>query len=160
MNSFIFHSPIGRLTVHHHDTAVLRVELPDDNQTEDSKAVLLLSNLSLFQQRVTQQLEEYFKAQRQYFDIPIDLSTTPYRKQVLQALLAIPYGQTSSYGQLAEALNSHPRAVGGACRNNPVPILIPCHRVVSKSGIGGFAGNTSGHLIDSKRWLLNLEGTL
>ncbi|WMS88610.1 methylated-DNA--[protein]-cysteine S-methyltransferase [Pleionea litopenaei] len=160
MNSFIFQSPIGCLTIHHHDTAVLRVELPGDNQIKGSKDASLLSNLSAFQQLVTQQLDEYFKAQRQYFDIPIDLSTTPYRKQVLQALLAIPYGQTSSYGQLADELNSHPRAVGGACRNNPLPILIPCHRVVSKSGIGGFAGNTSGHLIDSKRWLLNLEGTL
>ena len=82
---------------------------------------------------------------------------TVYQRRVWQALLDIPPGQTRTYGALARELGSSPRAVGGACRRNPIPLLIPCHRVVAANGDGGFAGHTSGRWMDIKRWLLEHE---
>ncbi|BAO44863.1 methylated-DNA--[protein]-cysteine S-methyltransferase [Thiolapillus brandeum] len=80
-----------------------------------------------------------------------------FQRRVWEALLQIPPGQTKTYGDLALALGSSPRAVGGACRRNPIPLFIPCHRVVAANGDGGFAGHTSGHWMDIKRWLLAHE---
>ncbi len=83
---------------------------------------------------------------------------TPFQRRVWQALRRIPAGEVRSYGQLAADLGSSPRAVGGACRANPIPLLIPCHRVVARQGLGGFAGRTTGFTLDIKRWLLDHEG--
>ena len=69
----------------------------------------------------------------------------------------IPRGEVRTYGELAKQLNSSARAVGNACRRNPIPIIIPCHRVVAKKGIGGFAGHTEGATIELKQWLLAFE---
>ena len=82
---------------------------------------------------------------------------TEFQRRVWDALLEIPPGQTRTYGELARDLRSSPRAVGGACRRNPIPLLIPCHRVVAANGVGGFAGQTSGRWMDIKRWLLSHE---
>lgn len=82
---------------------------------------------------------------------------TDYRQKVWKALVNIPFGQVMSYSQLATQLDSGPRAVAQACRNNPYPGLIPCHRVVSKSGIGGFMGQTKGPYVELKRQLLDFE---
>lgn len=85
------------------------------------------------------------------------LSGTPYQRRVWQAIAKIPVGTTQTYSQLAEQLQSCPRAVANACGANRIPILIPCHRVVAKSGLGGFMRNhPEGSKI--KRWLLNHEG--
>jgi methylated-DNA-[protein]-cysteine S-methyltransferase len=82
---------------------------------------------------------------------------TDFQRRVWDALLRIPPGQTRTYGELAKELDSSPRAVGGACRSNPIPLLIPCHRVVAANGDGGFAGHTRGRWMDIKRWLINHE---
>ena len=82
---------------------------------------------------------------------------TVFQQRVWKALLAIPPGETRTYGELARELGSSPRAVGGACRRNPIPLLIPCHRVVAANGDGGFAGHTRGRWMDIKRWLLAHE---
>lgn len=82
---------------------------------------------------------------------------TPYSRQVWQALTAIPLAQTLTYTQLAERLGSGPRAIAMACRNNPYPGIIPCHRVVAKSGIGGFMGQSQGAWVELKRQLLMQE---
>ncbi|GAB6042224.1 methylated-DNA--[protein]-cysteine S-methyltransferase [Endothiovibrio diazotrophicus] len=86
---------------------------------------------------------------------------TPFRQRVWAALRDIPPGQTLTYGELARRLGSSPRAVGGACRANPIPLLIPCHRVVSANGPGGYAGDPAdGPRAAVKRWLLAHEGVV
>ena len=90
----------------------------------------------------------------------IQLRVTPFQEKVLQQLLLIPYGETRSYGEIARILNTSPRAVGNACRNNPLSIIVPCHRVVAANGIGGYSGETGGELLSIKRRLLQLEGAL
>ena len=105
---------------------------------------------------ITQQLDEYFSGQRTTFDMNIDLSeTTDFRRAVLEHLVTIPYGETCTYTQVAEAVGRPRavRAVGSACATNPVPIVIPCHRVLRSDGsLGGYAGG-----LDMKRTLLELE---
>lgn len=101
------------------------------------------------------QLAEYFAGQRQSFTVPLAPRGTPFQQEVWRALCAIPYGQTRSYGQLAAALGrpSAARAVGGACRRNPIWLMIPCHRVVGASGsLTGYAGG-----LERKKALLALE---
>lgn len=85
------------------------------------------------------------------------LKGTDFQMRVWQLLCSIKPGQTRTYGDIARQLNSSPRAVGNACRKNPVPIFIPCHRVVSASGHGGFMGHTSGEPMEIKEWLLAHE---
>lgn len=87
-------------------------------------------------------------------------SGTPFQHRVWAAIAAIPRGQVRSYGDLARELASAPRAVGQACGANPLPLLIPCHRVVSAQGLGGFANAREGYRLDAKRWLLAHEGAL
>lgn len=83
---------------------------------------------------------------------------TPFQQRVWRALQAIPCGAVLSYGELAAELGSAPRAVGQACRRNPIPVLVPCHRVVARGGIGGYAGATAGPRLAVKQWLLAHEG--
>lgn len=105
---------------------------------------------------VAAELEEYFTGQRRSFDIAVDRSlSSGFRAQVQQLMTRIGYGQTVSYGQLAVLAGSPgaSRAVGGACATNPLPIVVPCHRVVrSNGGLGGYVGG-----IEAKRALLDLE---
>ncbi len=102
------------------------------------------------------QLEEYFAGKRQSFSLPLDMRGTRFQNQVWKALLAIPFGETRSYGQLANQLGNPKatRAVGAANGKNPIAIVVPCHRVVGFSGkLTGFAGG-----LDAKAHLLGLEG--
>ncbi|MAT64138.1 MAG: cysteine methyltransferase [Gammaproteobacteria bacterium] len=85
-------------------------------------------------------------------------SGTPFQRRVWRALQAIPSGTVRTYGTLAAELGSAPRAVGQACRHNPIPVLVPCHRVVARAGIGGYAGATAGPRLAMKQWLLAHEG--
>jgi len=109
---------------------------------------------------VFEQLASYFLAAKQIENISFQAVGTEFQKRVWSELQKIPMGETRSYGQIAKTLNSSPRAVGNACRNNPILILIPCHRVVSATGIGGFSGEKEGEKINVKRWLLTHEGAL
>ena len=107
-------------------------------------------------QNVIIQLEKYFNKELKSFDIPLRLSGTPFQKKVYSQLLQIPYGSTISYQELAKRVDNKKasRAVGNANGKNPIAIIIPCHRVISKDGsIGGFSSK-----IDIKRKLLELEG--
>lgn len=99
-------------------------------------------------------LEDYFTGkQPDIKNIPLDPPGTDFQKRVWQYLLTIPYGETRTYGDLAKALNSSPRAIGGAVGRNPISILIPCHRVVGSDGsLTGYAGG-----LEAKRFLLELE---
>jgi methylated-DNA-[protein]-cysteine S-methyltransferase len=83
---------------------------------------------------------------------------TPFQRRVWQLLQQIPAGQTRRYGELATQLGSSAQAVAGACRANPISILIPCHRVIAASGLGGYMGKIEGEALEIKRWLLQYEG--
>lgn len=103
------------------------------------------------------QIERYLSDPRFIFDLPIAASGTPYQQRVWGELLKLGPGETETYGSLAMRIGSGPRAVGGACRSNPIPLLVPCHRVVAKGGTGGFMGNITGPWRDVKSWLLAHE---
>ncbi len=110
-----------------------------------------------FLANVQQQISRFWKAPLLFSSIAMLRPDTAHRIKVLEALCRIPAGETRTYANLAEVLESSPRAVGGACRNNPFPLLIPCHRVVSASGLGGYAGETEGELTGIKQKLLAYE---
>lgn len=112
-----------------------------------------------FTARVCEQLAAYLADPGYVFDLPLSVVGTPFRQKVWQALCAIPPGAPLTYGELARRLGSAARAVGQACGANPIPIVIPCHRVVGKRGLGGFMGHGSGDPLDIKRWLLCHEQT-
>lgn len=104
---------------------------------------------------IGQALQGYF-ATGQVAAVPLLLQGTAFQQQVWQALQGIPSGTTQSYGELAKRLQTSPRAVGNACRQNPIPLFIPCHRVVAARGIGGFMGKQP-HGAHYKQWLLDFE---
>lgn len=108
-------------------------------------------------ERAAQQILAWTDDPDRPFDLPLSTRGTPFQRRVWNAIAAIPRGRLRSYGAIASELDSAARAVGQACGANPFPLVIPCHRVVSASGIGGFAGATDGYLLDAKRWLLEFE---
>jgi methylated-DNA-[protein]-cysteine S-methyltransferase len=138
------HTPVGDLTVSEEEDAIVAV---DWGWGRDQTPTPLL-------RRVIDHLDAYFDGQ----DFPPDLKLappgTPYRQRVWAALRRIPYGQTSTYGEIAAIAGGTARSVGQANGANPIPILIPCHRVVAAADIGGYSG---GDGVDTKRWLLGLE---
>lgn len=154
-------SPIGSLLLVASAAGVVRVAFA----VEDHDAVLAdlatavsprLLRAPARLDRTAQQLEEYFRGERRSFDVPLDLRLAHgFRREVLEQLPAIAYGATASYAEVARAAG-HPRAVravGSACSHNPVPVLVPCHRVVRSDGsIGQYLGGT-----EAKRALLALE---
>jgi methylated-DNA-[protein]-cysteine S-methyltransferase len=112
----------------------------------------------------SRELAEWISAYLTDPDAPSPLTLvpagTPFQRRVWAAIARIPRGQVRRYADLARELGSVPRAVGQACGANPLPLLIPCHRVVSAQGLGGFANAREGYLLDTKRWLLAHEGVL
>ena len=110
-----------------------------------------------FAHKVCEQLLAYFSDPDFHFDLPLQPCGTAHQNKVWQAMWAIPRGQVLTYGDLAAQIGSSPRAVGQACGNNPIPIVIPCHRVVGKAGLGGFMHHSGGFALDIKRWLLAHE---
>lgn len=152
-------SPIGTLVLQGDDDALVELRLPAPGNARGvpragsaPRARALGEPLAA----ALAQLEEYFGGKRRAFDLPLDLSGTPFQRDVWTTLAEIPYGETVSYGELA-AMVGRPtafRAVGQANGANPVPIVLPCHRVVASGGrIGGYGGG-----LPVKRKLLELEG--
>lgn len=92
------------------------------------------------------------------FDLPLYDAPTAHQQKVRAAVRAVPCGQTASYGDIARRANTSPRAVGGACRANPLPLIVPCHRIVAASGVGGFMGDNGENCLHIKRALLAREG--
>ncbi len=151
-------SPVGRLklmasakglaAILWHNDSPHRVRLPEDfDLIEDGKSKIL--------DAAEEQLQEYFAGERREFSLPLDLRGTAFQQSVWEALLAISYGETKTYGQIAKQLGdpNAVRAVGAANGRNPVSIVVPCHRVIGASGkLTGFAGG-----LDAKAHLLRLE---
>jgi len=153
-------SPVGPLFVEYDEGAVHRLHYwpqgahpPAGTRDEPARGDAL-------GQRIATQLREYFAGRRRAFDLPLRPSGTAFQRRVWDALLRIPPGETRTYGEVAGAVDCRAaRAIGQANRNNPIPILIPCHRVVAANGLGGYDGqHGEGALVDTKRWLLRHEG--
>jgi methylated-DNA-[protein]-cysteine S-methyltransferase len=108
-------------------------------------------------QALTEALARYWRDPAQPFGLPLSYRGSPHQLLVWQAMLTIPVGQTRSYGDIARQIGSSPRAVGQACGANPLPILIPCHRVVGKTGRGGFMHRRDSEALSYKDWLLQHE---
>ena len=112
---------------------------------------------SAFAAIVCEQLLRYFEDPGVEFTVPLKPGGTAHQQKVWQAMRNIPRGTTRSYGEVAAKLKSGAQAVGQACGANPIPIITPCHRVVGKSGLGGFMRHASGSSLEIKRWLLAHE---
>ncbi|SNR62856.1 methylated-DNA-[protein]-cysteine S-methyltransferase [Methylobacillus rhizosphaerae] len=109
-----------------------------------------------FAQYVALQIQQYLDNTDHVLDVPYIMQGTPFQKRVWRAMMEIPLGQVWTYSELATRVASGPRAVANVCGANHLPLLIPCHRIVAKSGIGGFMKNDK-HGLDVKRWLLQHE---
>jgi methylated-DNA-[protein]-cysteine S-methyltransferase len=109
-------------------------------------------------ERAARQVQAYLHDPTATFELPLQPVGTRFQRRVWDAIEAIPSGRVLSYGEVARRLRSGPRAVGQACGANWFPLAIPCHRVVSSSGLGGFARNDDGFHVAIKRWLLAHEG--
>lgn len=147
----LINSPIGLLEIRLHGRKLSRISLLFREGAGMASPERPL-------QEIHGQLAAYFADGRFRFSLPLHLEGTDFQRRVWQALCRIPPGETRRYGEIARELGSSPRAVGNACRMNPIPLVIPCHRVVSAQGIGGFSGKTSGKWLAAKRWLLAHEG--
>jgi len=108
-------------------------------------------------ERACKQIEKYIRNPGYRFKLPLKQIGTAFQRRVWEQIAAIPLGETRTYGDLARALRSAPRAVGQACGSNYFPLVIPCHRVVAAQGLGGFAHTSGGYLLEVKRWLLQHE---
>ena len=134
-------------------TLIGTVSITEDGGGRITRLYLPSSNLPCMEDRETDilseaagQLNEYFSGKRRSFDLPLLIEGSDFRRSVLEALIDIPYGEVRTYGQIAEAVGSPRayRAVGTACAENMIPIIIPCHRVVpSSGGVGNYAGGSS-----------------
>ena len=145
-------SPIGRLLLAGDERSLTRVHFQGGRHPVTPPRDWRPSAAPFAQ--ALRQLEEYFAGRRQTFTVPLAMHGTPYQRSVWQALLGIPYGETISYGELARRIGSAPRAVGLANGANPLPIIVPCHRVIGADGsLTGFGGG-----LPVKRALLELEG--
>ena len=114
-------------------------------------------------ERAVRQLERYREDPDAKFDLPLLVEGSEFQRRVWDAMCAIPRGRTLTYGEMARKLggmdHEAARAVGQACGDNRLPIVIPCHRVVAADGVGGFSHTTDGYLIEAKRWLLMHEAS-
>lgn len=162
----VLETPVGPLTVAANDEAVTRISF--GNKTPFGKSgpanpgsgttapeICTLQTATPLLRQAAQELEEYFAGTRQTFSVPVSPAGTPFQLRVWEALRAIPYGQTRTYGQIAAATGNPlaSRAVGMANNRNPIAIVVPCHRVIGADGhLTGYAGG-----LDKKTFLLRLE---
>jgi methylated-DNA-[protein]-cysteine S-methyltransferase len=138
------HTPIGDISVSEEDGAIVSVDWGWSSMQSESALL----------RRAREQLHAYFDGELATFDVPLAPPGTAYQRRVWQALCTIPYGATRSYRDLAHTAGGSPRSVGQANASNPIPLIIPCHRVVATSHLGGYSG---GDGLATKRWLLAHE---
>ncbi|WP_371226092.1 methylated-DNA--[protein]-cysteine S-methyltransferase [Roseovarius sp. 2305UL8-3] len=138
-------SPLGPLRVISHDGQI--TDLRWGAGGEDMPAPEIDAAL--------EQLTAYFEGRLTEFDLPLNVKASAFQRDVCDAMLAIPFGETRTYGDLARDLGAPAQAIGGACGGNPIPVIIPCHRVLGANGLGGYSGDGG---IETKVWLLKHEG--
>ena len=142
-------SPLGRLTLREEDGRLTAIDWRGKHAAGDETPLLL---------EAKRQLAAYFRGERRAFDLPLSPAGPALEQQVWRLMSAIPYGETRSYGELARALGATAQDIGQACGGNPLPIVIPCHRVMAAEGrVGGYSG---GRGVETKLKLLTLEGAL
>jgi methylated-DNA-[protein]-cysteine S-methyltransferase len=139
-------SPVGRLTVVEVAGAIVAIEWSTEAELQPTSLLC----------EARHQLIAYFEGRLRSFDLPLEPAGTPFERRVWAAMREIPYGETRRYGELAMEVGSAPRAIGRACGKNPIPIVIPCHRVLGSGGIGGYSGGAG---LPTKRVLLALESS-
>jgi methylated-DNA-[protein]-cysteine S-methyltransferase len=144
-------SPWGWLCVRHAQGVLLHVDL-------QCPAAMTAGDEAPGAAGLRDEFARYFRDGQHDFQVVLRWVGTRFQQKVWQALRDIPAGETRRYGELAEVLGSSAQAVGNACRANPCPIVVPCHRVVARNGLGGFAGVRGGPPLMIKRWLLRHEG--
>jgi methylated-DNA-[protein]-cysteine S-methyltransferase len=151
-------TPVGELLVAATERGLARIYFDPEGHEEDLARIYGLRVLRSPIDEVRRELDEYFEGKRQEFDLPLDLRVATFHAEVLDELARVPYGMTTTYGALAARVG-HPRAaraVGTVMHNNPIPIVLPCHRVVGANGsLTGYAGG-----LDIKLRLLQLEGAI
>jgi len=155
-------TPIGRLTLVAADAGVIAIFFSNHGLEYQQRWIAKLAPGAELVEAPTQvleqasiELDEYFAGRRQRFGVPLDLRTTGFRRRVLETVATIGFGQTTTYKTIAERLQCPRavRAVGAANGANPIPVIIPCHRVLGSDGrLTGFGGG-----VETKRWLLDLE---
>ena len=145
-NKISYNSPIGNLVITAEDDAIVSLDWEKNTYISNNKVLI----------ESVKQLDEYFKGKRKDFDLPISASGTEFSCKVWKEMMKISYGKVLTYGDIARKLKSHPRAVGMACGKNPIPIFIPCHRVVGQTG--ALTGYSGGNGVKTKEALLRLEG--
>jgi methylated-DNA-[protein]-cysteine S-methyltransferase len=138
------HTPLGDLTVSEEDGAIVAIDWGWGRDQAETPLLLC----------AREQLQAYFDGTRTTFDLPLAPQGTPYRRRVWAALCAIPSGQTRTYIDIARIAGGSARSVGQANGANPIPVLIPCHRVIATGGLGGYSG---GDGLVTKQYLLQLE---
>ena len=149
---FYLDSPVGRLALEADEDRLTSVRWasPGERASPAKRGAVL--------GEAARQLERYFAGKLRRFDLPLDAHGTAHHKRVWAMMSEIPYGETATYGGIAMALGSGPRAVGMACGRNPLPIIVPCHRVLAAGGKqGGYSG---GRGLPTKLQLLALEGVV
>ncbi|EFH12268.1 methylated-DNA--[protein]-cysteine S-methyltransferase [Pseudoroseomonas cervicalis] len=155
MPQLSFLTPLGTLTLSEEDGAIVALDWGRGRDQEETPLLIAARD----------QVQDYFDGQRTSFDLPLAPYGSAFQQKVWAALRAIPSGETRSYAELAATIGSIARAVGQANRANPIPILIPCHRVIGAGGkLGGFSGGegaaTKRYLLDLERRTLRQQGTL
>jgi methylated-DNA-[protein]-cysteine S-methyltransferase len=150
MHTLNIESPLGKLSLYEREGAIIALRFgPAPAAASDGAPVL---------RQAARFLERYFAGRAVACELPLDPGGTRFQKQVWRLMREIPYGETATYAEFADRLKSAPRAVGQACSANPIPILIPCHRVLGTGGrLGGFSG---GKGLPTKLDLLRREGAL
>jgi methylated-DNA-[protein]-cysteine S-methyltransferase len=138
-------SPVGRLAVAERDGAIVRVAW---SRAPEGEPTPLLAEAA-------RQLAAYFAGRLSDFDLPLDPGGSALERKVFDAMRAIPHGQTRTYGEIAKDTGLLPNEVGQGCAANPIPVIIPCHRVLAAGGLGGYSGAGG---IETKIALLKLEG--
>lgn len=143
--NFVIKTAIGNLKITCEGSQIIKIEMTDENESK---------NLNKIQSEIKNKFADYFNCERLLDDLPIKIKATPFREKVYRELLKVPYGQTVTYKNLALRINNPKaaRAVGSAMKNNPLPFVVPCHRVVGTNNPGAYAYGA-----DLKYFLLNME---
>lgn len=151
--TIVIASPLGPLALTANDGSLVSIDIGAEGRiaqgrpTDEERAVL---------ENAAGELRRYFDGELKQFTVPVRAEGSAFQKRVWAAMNRVPYGEVATYGGIAKEIGSAPRAVGGACARNPVPIVQPCHRVLGSGGsLGGYSGSGG---LDTKRWLLAHEG--
>ncbi len=145
MAQLSFHSPIGDITISEEEGIIVSLDFGWSPFQKENPLLL----------KAKKWCDSYFDGENPEMNLPLSPFGTKYQRQIYKAIQSIPYSKTMTYSEIAEKTSSHSRPVGSACGSNPIPLLIPCHRVMGKNG--SLTGYSGGEGIQTKKYLLELE---